>query len=92
MKNLIKLLVLSGIAIIAIPLLMYAQDTTLINGAGAGLLKSVVGGVATQYPIVGLVGTGLFVVSELLGSSKKVAANSVFQLVSGLLKSLFGKQ
>ncbi len=82
---------LAVLATILTPLVMYAQDSTAIAFEPSGLLKTVADGVSTQYPIVGLIGTGLFVVSELLGSSKKVAANSVFQLVSGLLKSLFGK-
>ena len=91
MKKIFKLLLFAAIAIVATPLLMYAQDTTLVNGVGSDLLKTVIGGVATQYPILGLVGTGLFVVSELLGTSKKVAANSVFQVIAGLVKTLFGK-
>ena len=91
MKKMIRLFVLAAIAIISIPLCMYAQDTTLIHGAGAGLLKTVVGGFATQYPIVGLVGTGLFVVSEVLAGIPRVKANSVFQVLSELVRSLFGK-
>ena len=91
MKKIKLLFSIAIMGLVLTPLLMYAQDTTLVNETGAGLLKTVVVGVSLQYPIVGLIGTGLFVVSELLGSSKKVAANSVFQLVSGFLKGLFGK-
>lgn len=91
MKKIKILFSFATLAIILTPLVMFAQDSTVVGFEPSTLLKTVADGVSTQYPIVGLIGTGLFVVSELLGSSKKVAANSVFQLVSGLLKGLFGR-
>lgn len=91
MKKIKILLSLTAIAIVCIPLVMFAQDSTVVSFEPSTLLKTVADGVATQYPVVGIVGTGLFVVSEILGSSKKVAANSVFQLIYGLLRGLFGK-
>ena len=90
MKRIISLWSLAAIAIMLTPFIMYAQDTTLVNGAAGDILKTVTIGLATQYPVIGIIGTALFVVSEVLGSSKSIAANSVFQLVSGLLKRIFG--
>jgi len=42
-------------------------------------------------PEVTAVTTGLFVVSEVLASVPAIRANSVFQLVFGLMKKLAGK-
>ena len=90
MKKIISLWSLAAIAIMLTPIVMYAQDSTLVNGAAGDILKTVTIGLATQFPVVGIVGTALFVVSEVLGSSKSIASNSVFQLVSSVLKRIFG--
>ena len=71
-----------------VPVLVLAQDA----GAATGdIVSVVVGALSTKWPIVSTIGSGLFLVSELLASNQKIAANSVYQLVSGWLKRGFGR-
>lgn len=94
MKTLLKVISFFFLAVLALPVVLFAQDSTSVVAFAdhADLLKAVTVGVMSKYPVAGVIGTGLFILSELLGSSKRVASNSVYQLVSGFLKKIFTKK
>lgn len=87
MKKIKSFLAFALLCLIATPLFLAAQGTA----PEELVVNALVDAVVIKSPIVGTVGTVLFLVSELLASNKKIAANSVFQLVSGFLKKAFGK-
>jgi len=96
MKKLLKIAFLIAIVfIVGTPLLMFAQDTTTVANPGAltnSIGQTLVSWLELKWPVIGTIGSVLFLISEALGNIASVKANSVFQLVSGVLKSLFGKK
>jgi len=78
---------------LACPHFLFAQDST---GTGTGgntdVFEIILNAVAAKWPIVATIGTVLFFISEALGKSKSIAANSVFELISSILKNVFGKK
>gem|GEM_PF-3062939 len=93
MKKLINLMLVAAIAIVATPLLMYAQDTThyVGNAEASGVISVLYSYLQSKYPIIATITTVLFLVSEILAGIPSIKANSVFQLVYGILKTVAGK-
>ncbi|MFP5039435.1 hypothetical protein [Parasediminibacterium sp. JCM 36343] len=87
-------LFLGAMALIAMaaPVAMYAQDTAATTTNHTDVVNLIATAAATKWPAVSAVGTGLFIVSEVLGGIPKVRANSVYQLVFGFLKRAFGSR
>ena len=92
MKKLFTFMFLAAICIVATPLYMYAQDTaSAVTSGGTDAISFIVGWLGVKWPIVGTIGTVLFLFSEALALIPAVKANSVYQLITGLLKKAFGK-
>lgn len=64
----------------------------LINGGTDTIVSSVFSFLEMKWPVIGTIGTILFLLSEALAAIPAIKANSVFQLISGILKSIFGKK
>ena len=93
MKFLNKILLICAIAIMVMPLVMFAQDsTTAINGLDTNLIDSIMSYLTAKWPVISTIGSFLFLASEILGSIPSIKANAVYQLIFGVLKDLFGKK
>lgn len=81
------------VAVMVIPSLAHAQDSTAVSGGTTGsVIETIVGALELKWPVIATVGTILFLISEALAGIKSVAANSVFKLVANILTDLFGKK
>ena len=93
MKRIKSIVTMVFIALLAMPFVLLAQDSTHVVGVlDSSLIDGITGFVVAKYPVIASIGTVLFLVSEVLGSIPSVKANSVYQLVFGVLKDLFGKK
>ncbi|RTL47255.1 MAG: hypothetical protein EKK39_14900 [Sphingobacteriales bacterium] len=92
-KGILKLIVIAAFAMLATPLFMYAQDSTVVAPSDAtDLLGNIVTWLETKWPVIASIGTALFVLSEILGNIPAVKANSVYQLIAPWIAKLFGKK
>jgi hypothetical protein len=95
MKKLLRLFVAFIVlaAVVVIPTIAHAQDSTAVSaGSTGGVIDTIVAALELKWPVIATVGTILFVLSEALAQIKSVAANSVFELIQGVLSNLFGKK
>jgi putative cell wall-binding protein len=93
MKKIKGFITMVFIALLAMPFMLLAQDSThVVAGLDSSLIDGITGFVVGKYPVIASIGTVLFLVSEVLGGIPSVKANSVYQLVFGVLKDLFGKK
>lgn len=89
-KNILKI---AFVALMVIPFMLFAQDSThVVAGMDSGFLNGIFTYVSTKYPIIATISTILFLVSEVLAGIPSVKANSVFQLVYGVLKAIVGNK
>jgi len=95
MKKISKVAFLSLFVMVAMtcPHFLFAQDST---GTGSGgntdIFEIILNALSAKWPIVATIGTILFFISEVLGKSKSIAANGVFELIAKVLKNVFGKK
>ncbi len=81
----------AAIAVILVPALAFAQDSTSVAATTSGVVETVISALEIKWPVIATVGTILFFLSEGLSLIPTVKANGVFQLVSSILAKLFKK-
>ena len=93
MNKIINVSIMALIVLMAIPFIPFAQDTThVVGGLDSGFLSGIFSYIGNKYPIIATISTILFLVSEVLAGIPSVKANSVFQLVYGVLKAIVGNK
>jgi energy-converting hydrogenase Eha subunit E len=92
MKKLIKSFDRTEVLLLVTFLLMCGVVCAQGEASETSAIDSVVALLITKYPAIGIGGIALFFVSEALAFIPAIKANSVFQLVWGLLKRLFGSK
>lgn len=89
MKKVLKCLFLAAIVMIAAPLLMVAQGTPAASDSTTvSIAQTVITALDSKWPVIAVIGTILFFLSEALSLIPSVKANGVFQLI-GKIVSLF---
>lgn len=88
--------VLFTVAFVLVCGVLFAQsgDSTIANPTGSadGLIQSLSTWIEAKWPIVGTIGSILFLISEGLALIPSIKSNSVFQLIFGWLGKLFSKK
>ncbi len=93
MKKLLNFILIAAFVLMATPLVMFAADTTAVTSTGTdGIIQTIVTWLEVKWPLIGTIGTILFVISEALAGIPAIKANSIYQLIEGILKSAFGKK
>ena len=94
MKKLFPLLFLAALIVLAMPMYMYASDSTnaVLSGGATSFAETLLTYLEGKWPIISTIGTVLFLISEVLGSSTTIKQNAVYQVIFSVLQSLFGKK
>jgi len=69
-----------------------SDSTAVLSGGTQTIVSSLLSWLEIKWPIIGTIGSILFLLSEALAGIPAIKANSVFQLISGILNSIFGKK
>lgn len=76
--------------------ILFAQgggdSTSALTSSTDSFLQTIITALEIKWPIIATIGSILWVISEALSGITSIKANGVFQLIYGILKSIFGKK